>query len=91
MKKFHWLIIKICFNVSQKCFFETKITENENRELVDTTQNVLVVEKGSKGGFIAKTDSYLPVIVDDVELGSFVKVKITDATSTYLKSELLKE
>lgn len=70
---------------------KSKITENENRELVGTTQNVLVVEKGSKGGFIAKTDSYIPVIVDDVKLGSFVKVKITDATATYLKSELLKE
>ena len=70
---------------------KSKITENENRELVGTTQNVLVVEKGSKGGFIAKTDSYIPVIVSDVKLGTFVKVKITDATATYLKSELLLE
>ena len=70
---------------------KSKITENENLELVGTTQSVLVVEKGSKGGFIAKTDSYIPVIVDDVELGSFVKVKIIDATATYLKSELLNE
>lgn len=68
---------------------KSKITEDENRLLVGTTQNVLVVEKGSKGGFIGKTDSYIPVIVDDAELGSFVKVKIIDATATYLKSELL--
>ena len=58
-------------------------------ELVGSHQKVLVVEKGSKGGFIAKTDSYIPVIVDDVELGTFVDVKITQATATYLKSELL--
>jgi len=70
---------------------KSKITEKENRELVETTQNVLVVENGSRGGFIAKTDSYIPVIVDDVKLGSFVTVKITDATATYLKSELLEE
>ena len=68
---------------------KSKITEEENRLLVGTTQNVLVVEKGSKGGFIGKTDSYIPVIVNDALLGSFVKVKITDATATYLKSELL--
>ncbi|MBQ2652042.1 MAG: tRNA (N(6)-L-threonylcarbamoyladenosine(37)-C(2))-methylthiotransferase [Methanobrevibacter sp.] len=68
---------------------KSKITEDENRLLVGTTQNVLVVEKGSKGGFIGKTDSYIPVIVDDAELGNFVKVKITDATATYLISELL--
>ena len=67
---------------------KSKITEDENRELVNSYQNVLVVEKGSKGGFIAKTDSYIPVIVDYAELGTFVKVKITEATATYLKSEL---
>ena len=70
---------------------KSKITECENRDLVGSIQNVLVVEVGSKGGFIAKTDSYIPVIVDDVELGTFVKVKITEATSTYLKSELLEK
>ena len=66
-----------------------KITEEENVELVGSVQNVLVIEKGSKGGYIAKTNSYIPVIVDDVELGTFVDVKITEATSTYLISELL--
>ena len=66
-----------------------KITERENEELVNSIQRVLVIEKGSKGGYIAKTNSYIPVIVDDVELGTFVDVKIVEATSTYLKSELL--
>ena len=70
---------------------KSEITENENRELVGSYQNVLVIEKGSKGGFIAKTDSYIPVIVDDAELGTFVRVKITEATSTYLRSELANE
>ncbi len=67
---------------------KSKITEEENKELVGSYQNVLVIEEGSKGGFIAKTDSYIPVIVDNVELGTFVRVKITQATSTYLKCEL---
>ena len=70
---------------------KSQITADENVQLVGSIQNVLVVEKGSKGGFIAKTNSYIPVIVDDVELGSFVKVKITDATATYLKSELVEK
>ena len=64
---------------------KSEITQNENEELLDSHQNVLVVEIGSKGGFIAKTDSYIPVIVDNVNLGDFVRVKITDATATYLK------
>ena len=66
-----------------------EITKEENVEFIDSIQNVLVVEKGSKGGYIAKTNNYIPVIVHDVELGTFVDVKITEATSTYLKSELL--
>ena len=70
---------------------KSKITEEENKELVGTRQKVLVVEKGSKGGFIAKTNSYIPVIVDDVKLGTFVDVIITEATATYLKSELYEE
>ena len=68
---------------------KTKITEEENKLLIGSYQNVLVVEKGSKGGFIAKTNSYIPVIVDDVNLGDFVDVKITEATATYLKSVLI--
>ena len=68
---------------------KSEITEKENIGLINSYQNVLVVEKGSKGGFIAKTNSYIPVIIDDVELGSFVNVRITDATATYLKAELI--
>ncbi len=64
---------------------KSEITQLENEELLDSYQNALVVEKGSKGGFIAKTDSYIPVIVDDVNLGDFIRVKITHATATYLK------
>lgn len=68
---------------------KNKITEEENKELVGSIQNALVTERGSKGGFIAKTDSYIPVIIKDANIGTFVKVKIKQATSTYLKGDLL--
>ena len=61
-----------------------KITEKENEKFLNSVMNVLVVEKGKKGGFIAKSDSYIPVVVDGVSVGDFVSVKITDVTSTYL-------
>ena len=67
----------------------SKNIEEENKELVGSVQNAVVVEVGSKGGFIAKTDSYIPVIVDGVNLGDFIKVKITDATATYLKGDVV--
>ena len=62
-----------------------KIIEEENKELLGKDLDAVVVEVGSKGGFIAKTNSYVPVVVKDVELGSFIKVHIDETTSTYLK------
>lgn len=68
---------------------KSEITEEENKELLGSIQRVLVVEKGSKGGYIAKTNSYIPVVVDNVDIGTFVDIKITEATSTYLKGVLV--
>lgn len=62
-----------------------QITKKENDELLGSVQRALVVEKGSKGGFIAKSDSYIPIIIENANLGDFVNVKITETTSTYLK------
>lgn len=66
-----------------------QITKQENDELLGTVQRALVVEEGSKGGFIAKSDSYIPIIVDDVRLGDFIQVRITETTSTYLKGTVV--
>ena len=64
-----------------------KITNDENKHLLGKVLNILIVQKGSKGGYIGKSDSYLPVIVDNAEIGTFIKVKITKTTSTYLIGE----
>jgi tRNA A37 methylthiotransferase MiaB len=61
----------------------------ENKEFLGSDVEVLVVEKGRKGGFIAKTNSYIPVVVEDVKLGSFVNVHIYDVTGTYLLGRLI--
>jgi MiaB-like tRNA modifying enzyme len=68
---------------------KSKITEDENKHLLGTIQKAIVVEKGKKSGFIAKTNSYIPVVIKDVKLGTFIDVKITETTSTYLKGELI--
>ena len=60
------------------------IIEEENKCLKGKELNALVVGEGSKGGFIAKTDSYIPVVVQDVKLGEFIKVHIDETTGTYL-------
>jgi MiaB-like tRNA modifying enzyme len=68
---------------------KTKITEEENKQLLNTIQKVLIVEVGKKSGFIGKTESYIPVVVSNAKLGEFVKVKISETTSTYLKGEVI--
>ena len=69
--------------------FKVQITEEENKKLLGTTQKALVVEKGSKGGYMAKSDDYIPIVVSDVSEGEFISVKIYETTSTYLKGELI--
>ena len=66
-----------------------EITEEENKQLIGKTLETLIVGKGSKGGYMGKTYSYIPVIVPEAKIGSFVNVKINDATSTYLLGEIV--
>jgi MiaB-like tRNA modifying enzyme len=65
---------------------KSEITHEDNLKLIGTSQKVLIIEKGSKGGFIGRTNSYMPVVVQNAEVGSFRVVEISEATSTYLKS-----
>lgn len=63
------------------------ITEKENEKFLNSEMRVLIVEKGSKGGVIAKSDSYIPVVLKTGKLGTFENIKITETTRTYLKGE----
>lgn len=65
---------------------KTEVMLENNKKLEGTIQTVLITSKGSSGGYVGYTDSYKNVIVDDVELGTFVEVKITEGKRTYLKS-----
>ncbi|NLJ48838.1 MAG: TRAM domain-containing protein, partial [Candidatus Atribacteria bacterium] len=66
-----------------------QLTSSNNRELLGTSQRILITNKGSKGGYIGRTDSYKTVIVDEAPLGGFFQVEITHSKSTYLKGKIL--
>jgi threonylcarbamoyladenosine tRNA methylthiotransferase CDKAL1 len=68
---------------------KTQISYQKNYELVGTIQNILITNKGTKGGYIGRTGSYKTVVVDDAPLGNFVNVKIIEARNTYLKGTLI--
>ena len=64
---------------------KSEILYKNNLAEIGKFHEVLITEKGSKGGYIGRTNSYKPVVVENSEIGTFVKVKINDVTSTYLK------
>ena len=66
---------------------ETKmdVEYNVNRNLVGKRFRVLVTEKGKPGTVITRTENYRPVGIDeDIPLGTFLDVEVTDCASTYV-------
>lgn len=63
------------------------IALHQNQKLIGTVQKVLITGKGSKGGYVGRTNTYKTVVVADASLGSFMDVKIVDAKRTYLIGE----
>lgn len=68
---------------------KSKILYENNQSEIGKIYEILITEKGSKGGYIGRTNYYKPVVVQDAKIGSFIKVKIDEATSTYLKGSIL--
>jgi MiaB-like tRNA modifying enzyme len=68
---------------------KSDILYENNLKIIGEELKILITEKGSKGGYIGRTNSYKPVIVPESQIGSFVNVKIEKATSTYLKGFIL--
>jgi len=62
---------------------------SRNRRFENTVQKVLVSRRGSKGGFVCRTNAYKPVIVEEAKIGEFLKVKIEKAFRTYLVGKRL--
>lgn len=68
---------------------KSDILYENNLKEIGRIHKILITEKGSKGGYIGRTDSYKPVIILEDQIGSFVTVKIEKATTTYLKGSIL--
>lgn len=62
-----------------------------NTALIGKTARAMATENG-KDGTILRTDNYRPVVVrEEVPMGTFCNVKITEAKSTYLLGEIVTE
>lgn len=67
---------------------KSNIALKNNQRLVGEILEVLITGKGSKGGYIGRTDTYKTVVLEKAPLGSFIDVEITDAKGTYLVGEI---
>ncbi|WP_455646183.1 tRNA (N(6)-L-threonylcarbamoyladenosine(37)-C(2))-methylthiotransferase [Methanosphaera sp.] len=68
---------------------KTEVMLANNKKYEGSQQKVLITSKGASGGYVGYTDSYKNVIVDDVEIGSFVDVEIMEGKRTYLSAKLV--
>lgn len=66
-----------------------RIATEVNRRYVGRTMRVLVVEKGPRGGFLARTHNYKPVILQDAKIGEEVEVEVVDAKATHLVGRIV--
>ncbi|MFQ5975691.1 MAG: tRNA (N(6)-L-threonylcarbamoyladenosine(37)-C(2))-methylthiotransferase [Candidatus Hydrothermarchaeales archaeon] len=64
-----------------------KIGQKNNERFVGRQFEILITENGKKG-MQGRTDSYKPVVLKDGELGEFKRVKIIDATPSYLIADI---
>ncbi|RLF61167.1 MAG: threonylcarbamoyladenosine tRNA methylthiotransferase [Thermoplasmata archaeon] len=61
-----------------------KIGEEKNRKLIGKKFEVLTVKPGKNGTLLSRTNSYRQVVLKNGKIGEFRKVKIKDATFSYL-------
>ncbi|MCD4739753.1 tRNA (N(6)-L-threonylcarbamoyladenosine(37)-C(2))-methylthiotransferase [archaeon] len=66
-----------------------KISLQANERFVDKIFEVTVLEKGRKGGFIARLPNYKQALLEQAEIGETTKIRIIKAFPTYLKAQRL--
>ncbi|UCG70548.1 MAG: tRNA (N(6)-L-threonylcarbamoyladenosine(37)-C(2))-methylthiotransferase [Thermoplasmata archaeon] len=66
------------------------ISRDINKRFVGNLESILITEHGKNGTMMGRTNSYMPVVVEDeVQICDFVDVKITEARDIYLKGKVL--
>ncbi len=66
-----------------------KIALEKNKRYIGRVEEILVTQKGWKGGYIGRLSNYKPVVIDKDLRGKFVNVRIVEARETYLKGILV--
>ena len=67
-----------------------KIAMEVNRKYVGKNMRVLVVERGPRGGFLARSFNYKPVILQEAKIGEEVEIEVIDVKPTHLVGRRVK-
>jgi MiaB-like tRNA modifying enzyme len=66
------------------------ISKENNLKHVGKKYNALITEKGKNNTFVGRTENYKPVVIkEEVEIGRFIPVKVTEAAGTYLVGSII--
>jgi MiaB-like tRNA modifying enzyme len=66
------------------------ISRDINKRCVGNLERILITEHGKNKTMMGRTDSYIPVVVEDaVHICDFIDVRITEASDIYLKGKVL--
>ncbi len=87
MKQLHGRQIKARSRVLSKLCRE--IALENNKKLIGKRFKVLVSEHGSKGNFVARTNAYKPVVIEEDLFCKFANVEIIDAKPTHLMGKVI--
>lgn len=68
----------------------SKISHEQNKKHMNKTYKVLITEKGKNNTFVGRAENYKPVVLnEEVKIGRFYNIKITDFATTYLVGSII--
>lgn len=66
------------------------ISKENNLKHVGKKYNALITERGKNNTFVGRTENYKPIVIkEEVEIGKFIPVKVTEAATTYLVGSII--
>ncbi len=65
------------------------ILSEKNKKFLGKEFKVVITSHGKRGNFLGRTDEYKPVILNDVKIGEFYKIKIISMGRTYFVGKII--
>jgi len=66
------------------------ISKENNLRHLGKRYTAIIIEKGKNNTFVGRTENYKPIVIkENVEIGEFIPVEVTEAASTYLFGSII--